>query len=194
MGLKDFFQINTKSAFSDWTKRFSGVILYILITFLVMVLYLDQQGWLEKFNLKFQDLGYKFRGKTDTGNELVILALDRKSTDQYGRWPWSRDKIALLVNKLSAAGPKVVLLDFYLPQDIVEDTSGRTKILSESIKKAKNVVLPLYFNFAEVGLTPTRYPDVLLSSTLINIQDQEEIRYRYPFKAKEVYYPSQNSG
>ncbi|MFH0931287.1 MAG: serine/threonine-protein kinase [Candidatus Zixiibacteriota bacterium] len=191
MGLKKFFQINTKSAFSDWTKRFSGVILYILITFLVMVLYLDQQGWLEKFNLKFQDLGYKFRGKTDTGNELVILALDRKSLDQYGRWPWTRDKIALLVEKLSATDPKVVLLDFYLPQDIVEDTSGRTRILSEAIARAKNVVLPLYFNFAEVGLTPTRYPDVLLNSTLTNIQEQEEISYRYPFKAKEVYYPSQ---
>jgi hypothetical protein len=67
MGLKDLFQLNTKSAFSDWTRRFSGVILYILITFLVMVLYLDQQSWLEKFNLKFQDLGYKFRGKIIPG-------------------------------------------------------------------------------------------------------------------------------
>lgn len=191
MGLKDLFQLNTKSAFSDWTRRFSGVILYILITFLVMVLYLDQQSWLEKFNLKFQDLGYKFRGKIDTGNELVILALDRKSLDQYGRWPWSRDKLATLVEKISSANPKVIYLDFYLPSDIVEDTSGRTDLLSGAIRNAGNVILPLYFNFAEVGLTPTRYPDVLLSSTLKNIQDREELSYDLPFKAKEVYYPGQ---
>jgi len=191
MGFKDIFQINTKSVFSDWTKRFSGVILYILITFLVIVLYLDQQSWLEKFNLQFQDLSYKFRGKTDPGNELVILALDRKSLDQYGRWPWSRDRIAFLVEKLSAASPKVILLDFYLPPDIVEDTSGQTYILSEVIKDAKNVIFPLYFNFAEIGLTPTRYPDALLNSALTNIQDPEELSYQLPLKAKEVYYPSQ---
>jgi serine/threonine-protein kinase len=191
MGLRDLFHLNTKSAFSDWTRRFSGVILYILITFLVMVLYLDQQSWLEKFNLKFQDLGYKFRGKIETGNELVILALDRKSLDQYGRWPWSRDKLATLVEKLSSANPKVIYLDFYLPPDVVEDTSGRTELLSGAIRKAGNVILPLYFNFAEVGLTPTRYPDILLSSTLKNIQDREELSYDLPYKAKEVYYPDQ---
>lgn len=190
MGLRDLFQLNTKSAFSDWTRRFSGVILYILITFLVIVLYLDQQSWLEKFNLKFQDLGYKFRGKIETGNELVILALDRKSLDQYGRWPWSRDKLATLVEKLSSANPKVIYLDFYLPPDVVEDTSGRTDLLSGAIRKAGNVILPLYFNFAE-GLTPTRYPDILLSSALKNIQDREELSYDLPYKAKEVYYPGQ---
>jgi CHASE2 domain-containing sensor protein len=191
MGLKDLFQLNTNSAFSDWTRRFSGVILYILITFLVMVLYLDQQSWLEKFNLKFQDLGYKFRGKIDTGNELVILSIDRKSLDQYGRWPWSRDKLATLVEKISSSNPKVIYLDFYLPADIVEDTSGRTNLLSGAIKNAGNIVLPLYFNFAEVGLTPTRYPDILLSSALKNIQDREELSYDLPYKAKEVYYPGQ---
>jgi len=155
------------------------------------VLYLDQQSWLEKFNLKFQDLGYKFRGKIETGNELVILALDRKSIDQYGRWPWSRDKLATLVEKLSSANPKVIYLDFYLPPDVVEDTSGRTDLLSGAIRKAGNVILPLYFNFAEVGLTPTRYPDILLSSALKNIQDREELSYDLPYKAKEVYYPGQ---
>lgn len=191
MGLRDLFQLNTKSAFSDWTRRFSGVILYILITFLVMVLYLDQQSWLEKFNLKFQDLGYKFRGKIESGNELVILALDRQSLDQYGRWPWSRDKLAALVERLSLANPKVIYLDFYLPPDAVEDTSGRTDLLSQAMKNAGNVILPLYFNFAEVGLTPTRYPDILLSSSLVDIEDREEFSYNLPYKAKEVYYPGQ---
>ncbi|HVP36679.1 MAG TPA: serine/threonine-protein kinase [Terriglobales bacterium] len=191
MGLRDLLQLNTKSVFSDWTRRFSGVILYILITFLVMVLYLDQQSWLEKFNLKFQDLGYKFRGKIDSGNELVILSIDRTSLDKYGRWPWSRDKLAALVEKISSAKPKVIYLDFYLPSDPVEDTSGRTGLLSSSIRNAGNVILPLYFNFAEVGLTPTRYPDILLSSTLNNIQDREGLSYNLPYKAREVYYPDQ---
>lgn len=191
MGLREFFQFNTKSVFSDWTKKFSGVILYILITFLVFVLYLDQQSWLEKFNLKFQDLGFRFRGRADSGNELVILALDRNSLNQYGRWPWSRDIIAQLVSKLSQSSPKVIYFDFYLPPDIVEDTSGGTYHLAQSIREAKNVVLPLYFNYAEVGLTPTRYPEVLLQSTLFNIQDPIELSYQLPSRAKEVYYPSQ---
>ncbi len=191
MGLKDIFQLNTKNVFSDWTKKFSGVILYILITFLVIVLYLDQQTWLEKFNLKFQDLGYKFRGKSDSANELVILALDNRSLDQYGRWPWPRHQIAQLVQKLSQANPKVIYLDFYLPPDIVEDTSGGTSLLAEAIREGNNVILPLYFNYAEVGLTPTRYPDVLLQSTLFNIQDPIELSYQLPSSAKEIYYPSQ---
>ncbi|MDH4223062.1 MAG: serine/threonine-protein kinase [candidate division Zixibacteria bacterium] len=191
MGLKEIFQINTKSAFSDWTKKVSGFILYILITFSVMVLYLDQQDWLEKYNLKFQDLGYKFRGKIEQESDIVILALDQNSLNQYGRWPWSRDTIAQIVEKLSRANPKVLYLDFYLPPDIVEDTSGGTYLLAEAIKNAGNVILPLYFNFSEVDFTPVRYPEVMRFSSLSNIFDPIELSTQLPSRAKEIYYSSQ---
>ena len=44
----------------------------------------------------------KSRGTIQHGNEVVIAAVDTKSVDKYGRWPWSRDKMAVLVKTLNS--------------------------------------------------------------------------------------------
>ena len=57
-------------------------------------------------------------------DEIVIIAIDEKSIDQLGRWPWSRRLHAQLLDKLTAAQTKAVGFDilFSEPETLESDT------------------------------------------------------------------------
>ncbi len=44
-------------------------------------------------------------------NDILIVAIDERSLLELGRWPWSRDVHADLVNKLDSAGVKAIAFD-----------------------------------------------------------------------------------
>lgn len=41
------------------------------------------------------------KGEEKTSEQVVIVAIDESSIEKLGRWPWNRDIIAKLVDKLS---------------------------------------------------------------------------------------------
>jgi EAL domain-containing protein (putative c-di-GMP-specific phosphodiesterase class I)/CHASE2 domain-containing sensor protein len=55
--------------------------------------------------------------------EVVVLKIDDKSLHEIGNWPWRREVDGQLIDKLSAAGAKAVLLDinFSFPSDATND-------------------------------------------------------------------------
>ena len=53
-----------------------------------------------------------FTDKQITKDErIVIVEIDEKSLRKEGRWPWSREKIATLIEKISSAGATVIAFD-----------------------------------------------------------------------------------
>ena len=72
-------------------RKFSGSILYILISLLIISLYLDRHETLEKLELAIQDTMYKLRGKKEVAQNIVIVGIDDRALDAIGKWPWSRD-------------------------------------------------------------------------------------------------------
>jgi adenylate cyclase len=54
---------------------------------------------------------FRVRGPVTPGPEVVIAAIDEKSIDQLGRWPWSYKKQAELVDQLVAYGAAVIGYD-----------------------------------------------------------------------------------
>jgi CHASE2 domain-containing sensor protein len=145
-------------------QKFSGFILYVLITILVISLYAGRYGFLERFDLRMQDGMFKLRGDINPRGNIVIVGIDERSLDQIGKWPWNRDKLAQLISNISQESPKVLVLDIFLPESIDEDTSGRTELLANEIYHAGNVIFPIYFNLSEVGMTPTPSPPAVQKS------------------------------
>lgn len=70
---------------------------------------------METVELKLYDLHFQYRKKTSVSPEVVIAAIDQKSIDELGRWPWSRSKIKTLIEKLNQAGAKVIAFDVTFP-------------------------------------------------------------------------------
>ncbi|MDY6861923.1 MAG: adenylate/guanylate cyclase domain-containing protein [Thermodesulfobacteriota bacterium] len=78
---------------------------------ILLVICAASPSFLELMELKLYDLRLLFRGALESGGEVVIVVIDEKSLKELGRWPWSRDKIARLINTLTEYNVKVIGFD-----------------------------------------------------------------------------------
>jgi adenylate cyclase len=77
----------------------------------VVLLYFLRFEFLEVIELKLLDSHFRARGAMTPGEEIVIAAIDEKSIDEFGRWPWPRSKISELIDSLSDAKARVIAFD-----------------------------------------------------------------------------------
>jgi len=181
---------NLRLVFREKLKKFSGLILYVLIAILVLSLYVGKYGFLERLSVQMQDGMFKLRGKTDTlPADIVIVGIDDRSVDLVGKWPWRRDILAQLVYAISQGKPMVLGLDVFLPEQIEEDTSGRTELLAHYIRAAENVVIPMYFSLSDVGIAPEAVPDQIRRSAIGTDKDLSKTAASL-ISARQIYYPS----
>jgi adenylate cyclase len=58
------------------------------------------------------DLRFRLRGVRPPGSEVVVILVDDRSLERFGRWPFSRALFARALAILDEAGAKVVAFDF----------------------------------------------------------------------------------
>lgn len=92
-------------------RRIPPWILGLIITIVVVVFYRLQPQLIYQFELIFQNAHFKWRGPVSPGQEVVIAAIDEKSIDELGRWPWPRKNLTRLVEKLVERNAKVIGFD-----------------------------------------------------------------------------------
>ncbi len=78
---------------------------------IVAALFAFSPAMLEAIELNWLDLRFRARGPLAPGPAVVIAAIDEKSLDAEGRWPWPRARIAALVDALARDGAKVIGFD-----------------------------------------------------------------------------------
>ena len=81
------------------------------MTLAVVLLVVFRPLFSEILELKLYDLKFWVRGARAPGPEVVIVTIDDDSLKALGRWPWSREIQARLINRIKDAGPKVIALD-----------------------------------------------------------------------------------
>jgi len=122
--------------------------------------------------------------------DVVIVAIDEKSIREVGRWPWSRDVMAELVNSISNVKPKAVGIDILFTE---RESKEKDEKLAEAIKKAGNVVLATAF-IVPVGKNapkgPVDIPDFLWDSAFMEVKSQEGIPWRRFAVKPESVMPS----
>jgi adenylate cyclase len=68
------------------------------------------------------DFQFRLRGERSPGQEVVLVLVDEKSLREIGRWPWPRNKQALLVDQIHAGEPTVLGLDIIYAEPEESDT------------------------------------------------------------------------
>ncbi|MCH7664035.1 MAG: CHASE2 domain-containing protein, partial [Chloroflexi bacterium] len=69
----------------------------------------------ELLELSARDMSFRLRGARPPAQEIVIVAIDDESLNWVGeQWPWSRDRMAEIVNWLNDAGAAMIALDIFL--------------------------------------------------------------------------------
>ena len=72
--------------------------------------------FLANIELKTLDVRFQLRGGRPPGPAVVVVAVDQKSEDVLGRWPFPRSYFAQAVNFLRDAHARVIAFDFNFPQ------------------------------------------------------------------------------
>jgi adenylate cyclase len=126
-------------------SRMVALLLALLPVLLVTLLYYKQNAFLEGFEARTYDLRFKsLRGPIPVHPDIAIIAIDDKSIQALGRFPWTRQQYVRLLERLEAAKPKVLLFDVFFPE---AESAEVDQALAEAIRRAGNVVLATTFEF-----------------------------------------------
>jgi serine/threonine-protein kinase len=101
----------------DW---FVGLVITLL--FLVLA----ESGWFSAFDRQAYNLGVKLSASKSPHEDIVIIAIDDKSLQALGAWPWSRNVLAETMRVLTRARTRVV--GFTMPFDTGQYEAGLTSL------------------------------------------------------------------
>lgn len=110
-------------------------------------------GWIMIFIVHFDSLYFIENALSDQLTKqtrpidprIKIVAIDSESLDKIGRYPWPRNEMAGLIDKLASSGAYAVWPDILFTEK--SDDPQEDKALAEVVARHNNVYLPVYFEF-----------------------------------------------
>jgi CHASE2 domain-containing sensor protein/signal transduction histidine kinase len=85
---------------------------------------------------------------------ILIVGIDERSLRELGAWPWSRERHAQMVDRLSQAGAKAVVYDVLFSQPSQDPAADET--LAAAVARSGKVYLPQFLEGpSRDGLPPT---------------------------------------
>lgn len=136
-------------------------------------IYLSQPQILNDIESRMLDARFQFRGTIDPSGLVAIATVDEASLEAYGRWPWSREKLARLIEAINAAGAGVLGLDIvfaepqenpvraaleqeeHVPPEVVRqientvDLRSPDEVLAETLRNAGNIINGYFLYMSE---------------------------------------------
>lgn len=84
---------------------------------------------------------------------VVLVAIDDRSLEALGQWPWPREVHARLLDRLTQAGVRNVALDMFFSEP---DRSGASndQRLAEAMRRNGKVILPVIAAMTDAGSPP----------------------------------------
>ena len=164
-------------------KFFIGSSITILITGL-MLLNLSPINALED---RLLDYRFKIRGAVKPPKDIIIAAIDEKSIDMLGRWPWDRDIMADVLKKLKGLGVRIIVFDIIFSEAEKNDT-----LFSKAMTDAGNVILPVFFEFDSESDIPDE--EFISDSSFVNVKNSDKFNQYNPIGAKKITTPVSELG
>lgn len=155
----------------DLKKNLSYVriLLFLSISIIFTLLYLLQLPIIKKATLGIEDSKFSVRSflkaSPESHKSVVVAAIDEKSINELGRWPWSRQVMAEFISKLGSADAVALDIVFSEPSSEEEDA-----LLADAISENDNVILGFFFRKSASA--------VLSEESLAYIEDAAIIRYK----------------
>jgi hypothetical protein len=143
----------------------------LLSTLSVVLLYVwaSQTTLGRNLEAKALDLRFHLRGVKQPGTPVILVAIDDRSIAELGRWPWSRRHFAAIVQRLHAAGAKVVAFDllFTEPEAGVEQALlSRARRALEAFAKPLQAPEREAFEHIVRQMEESSGPDAALASAM----------------------------
>lgn len=130
-----------------------------LLIMLVLTTSLAAGGWLEGWDYRLYDLLLS-RIVSPASDDIVIVAVDEESLQALGYRPWTGEVHARLVERLTRAGAKAIVLDLPLSQIEQADSRGNVRLI-QAIAASNRVFLPVILERRGGGEEVNRPPYAL---------------------------------
>jgi eukaryotic-like serine/threonine-protein kinase len=116
-------------------------------------------------DLLLLDSWQSLRGTARPSPQVVIVAIDEKSLQRFGPPAWPRSEYVPLVERLTAAGARVIAFDFTFAT--LEREAENSRLFADAMRKAGNVVFG--YEFVDVGdpSPPGTPPSAVLQANAI---------------------------
>ncbi|MBP2443707.1 CHASE2 domain-containing sensor protein [Rhizobium leguminosarum] len=176
-----------------------GVVIGLAIVALLTILRADDPGIFKLIRGVTFDEYQRLVPRTFEPMPVRVIDIDEASLREFGQWPWPRDRMALLVDRLSAMGASAIAFDILFaepdrlsPRNVVSEVAGVDPSLAEKLPDndeifarsiaEKPVVLgfglsneghyrpPVKAGFAFTGESPVSAPPYLGASTPLRPQ------------------------
>jgi len=132
-------------------KSLLFILIGVVAALTVFIAYRISPPFIQHLDNKLKDSRFLLRGSVKPSAKVVVVAIDNKSIKELGRWPWSRNRIAELVETLAGYGVKVTALDIVFSEP---EGKGSDRSLAESVGTAGNVVMGYFFRDEEQPVDP----------------------------------------
>ena len=116
-------------------KIISAAILALLISIILSIIF--SLGFFHSWQLKLSD---KLYSEKEPLNNILIIAIDDKSLQEIGRWPWPREKFIEILGLLKES--KVIGLDISFFESYNKDVD---KEFGNKIRNLGNVIIPVEY-------------------------------------------------
>jgi len=141
------------------------------IAAVALIGYLKYPSVFMPFEHKINDAMFLLRGEMRGDKNIVIVDIDEKSLKELGQWPWSRDKVAHLLENLKEDGAAIIGIDVVFaepdnssPKAVfrklgIENSNiaDYDKILGETIAQTPTIV-GYVFAMGNDGVAPENTP------------------------------------
>jgi signal transduction histidine kinase len=121
----------------------------------VAILLLSWTTYFAQLNSTAYDFTLRLAGPITPTSPTLIVAIDEDSLGRVGAWPWTRDKLADLIQNVQSGGPKVIGVDLLLDEATTDEADNA---LALAISNSPSIVLASYLNNAN-GITQWRNPE-----------------------------------
>ncbi|MBI5050285.1 MAG: adenylate/guanylate cyclase domain-containing protein [Nitrospirae bacterium] len=147
------------------------ILIGIAVSLLTVLLYSQKIDLFNAIDLKLKDVRFRTRGEVRPDRKVVIVAIDSKSVNKLGRWPWDRKVIARLVKNIKSYGARTIAFDIVFSEPSNPD-SDRT--LSDAVREGGSVIAGYFFR-QEAEKQPVAHSEILQSSKIKIIRMSENV-------------------
>ena len=117
-----------------WGRVLAGSIIFLVLSSAYLLL---PQTFLSLDN-RLRDFLFILRGPIPVSDNIVIIDIDEKSLKAEGQWPWSRNRVAQLIQNLSKAEAGIIGLDMVFSEEDKRSPHAIASTLACSQNKLAN--------------------------------------------------------
>jgi len=169
------------ASFIEHHQRWFGYPLVIMLSMVAFGIAIVQPDFLQQVEMKTLDQRFKVRGVIKPDPRVVILAIDDESLNKVGRWPWPRDQVGKLIERVLGEYHAAALgFDIVFSEEQANPLDETLRLLKQSGKANAEVQSWLEQHEAVGDL------DALFQATLQKYHDRLVMGYFFYSQGAEV--------